>query len=67
MNRFKERLKELRNGENLKQSQVSAEIGVPEATYSNWEQGRAEPDIDRLIILARFFRVSVDVLVGIAD
>ena len=48
----------------MKQSQIAKSLKMPEPTYSNWEQGRSEPDIDSLITLARFFAVSIDYLVG---
>ena len=64
MNCFKERLKELRLEKQLKQSQIAKELRIPEGTYSNWEQGRTQPDIDGLITLANFFKVTVDYLIG---
>ena len=30
----------------------------------DWEKGRTEPDIEKLIMLANYFDVSLDVLVG---
>jgi len=67
MNIFKTRLKELRTDEGLKQSQIAEALKIPEATYSNWEQGRSEPSIDGLIMLGAFFKVSIDYLVGVED
>jgi len=67
MNNFKVRLRELRSDEKLKQSEVAEKLKIPEATYSNWEQGRREPSIDGLIMLANFFGVTVGYLVGAED
>lgn len=61
---IRERLKELRADKRVLQSQIAKELKIPEATYSNWEQGRSEPDIANLIKLAFYFDVSIDYLVG---
>jgi len=64
MNLFKERLKELRTEKGLKQSQVAGALKIPEPTYSNWEQGRRQPDIDGILMLAKFFEVTAGQLLG---
>ena len=67
MNNFKERLRELRNDKGLKQSQVAKALNIPESTYSNWEQGRREPDINGIIMLCKYFDVRAGYLIGIED
>ncbi len=47
-----------------KQKQVAEAIGVNRATYANYECGRRSPDIDGLVKLAGFYRISLDELVG---
>ncbi|MCL2570190.1 MAG: helix-turn-helix domain-containing protein [Firmicutes bacterium] len=64
MNNFKERLKELRAEKELKQSQMAQVLKIREATYSNWEQGRREPNIDAILMLASFFNVTAGQLLG---
>lgn len=39
-------------------------MGVRRATYANYESGRRSPDIEGLIRLAGFYRISLDELVG---
>lgn len=49
---------------NFSQQQVADKLGVNQKTYSNYENGRAEPSIENLIKLADLFGVSVDRLIG---
>ncbi|GAB2831023.1 helix-turn-helix domain-containing protein [Ferruginibacter profundus] len=35
-------------------------VGIGRATWSNYENGLTEPDFDKLIGIARFFKVSID-------
>lgn len=67
MNKFKSVLKELRNEKGLSQKQLAKELGVLERTISYWESGSRECDFDTLILISKFFDVSVDFLLGIED
>ena len=55
-------LKELRG--NKSQSEIAKELGLTQRTWSYYEQGTREPDIDTLIAIAEYFKVPIDVLVG---
>lgn len=57
-------LKELRKEKNILQKDVAKELNIKNTTYSNWEVGVSEPDIQSLKKLADFFGVSIDYLVG---
>jgi transcriptional regulator, XRE family len=67
MNKFSQRLKELREEYNLTQEQLGEIIGYTQSGIARWEQAERQPDIDMLIKLAVFFNVSVDYLVGNVD
>ena len=58
------RLKELRNNENLNQEDVAKIIQVARTTYSSYEQGLSEPNIETLCKLADHYNISLDYLVG---
>lgn len=58
------RLKELREGKKLTQSQLGEQIGAKKSAISLWESGKRQPDKDTLIRLAALFGVSVDYLLG---
>lgn len=61
---FNERLKRYRGMSNLTQKAVADALGVSLRGYQQYEQGKFEPNIEKLIILADLFQVSVDELVG---
>ena len=66
-NKFKERLKELRIEKQIGQVELSKAIGVSKGIISLWENGEREPGMNSLILLAQFFNVSIDYLVGLED
>lgn len=62
---FSERLKELRVSKNLTQREVALQLELATTTYSMYEQGRREPDIETIQKIAIFYGVSADYLLGI--
>lgn len=56
------KLKELR-GE-LSQEKYAKIFGLTQRTYSNYETGIREPDIETLIKIANYHNISVDYLIG---
>lgn len=66
-NKFKEILKSLRIENNVTQPQLATAIGVSNGLISLWENGLREPTMSNLIVLAQFFHVSIDYLVGLED
>ena len=67
MSDFAERLKELRIEKNLSIKQLAKEIGVSDVAIGRWERKTRIPNIDSLIILAKYFHVSTDYLLGLED
>jgi transcriptional regulator with XRE-family HTH domain len=63
-NIFPARLKQLRSELSIRQGEMAEILGVPPTTYSNWEQGRSFPGVERLPRIAAFFDVTVDYLLG---
>lgn len=64
---FAERLKELRGEHNIPQEKLAADLGVGNGTISLWENGKREPKLSNLILLAQYFGVSIDYLAGLED
>ncbi len=64
---FAERLKELRTEKNLGQEALAKELGLSHGIISLWENGLREPKMSNLILLAQYFGVTVDYLVGLED
>ena len=64
-NKFKDNLKELRIEKKLGQVELAKAIGVSKGVISLWETGLREPNMYSLILLAKYFGVSIDELVGL--
>lgn len=64
---FSERLKGLRLQKNLKQDDIGKIIGVTKTQISDMENGRRTTTIENLAILATYFNVSTDYLLGRTD
>lgn len=61
---FPQKLKKARNDTGFTQREVTKETGIAQSTLANYETGRTEPDLENLGILADFYGVSVDWLLG---
>ena len=64
-NKFKENLKELRLEKKMGQVELAKALGVSKGVISLWENGLREPNMYSLIVLAKFFGVSIDELIGL--
>ena len=58
------RIKDLREDRDLRQTDVAEATGIDQRTLSNYETGKTNPDSFALIRLADFFNVSIDYLLG---
>lgn len=61
------RIYELRNDSDVKQVQIAQYLGVQQATYSDYENGKINIPVEALIKIADFYQVSLDYLVGRSD
>lgn len=62
---FKDIIKGLRTENNLSQLQLAKNLNLERYIVSNWEQGRNEPSIEDLIMLSKYFGVTIDYLAGL--
>lgn len=60
-----ERIKELRIEKNMSQLRLGMELSVSQEAISSYETSKAVPTIEVLILIAKFFDVSVDYLLGV--
>lgn len=58
------KIKDLREDRDLRQTDVAEATGIDQRTLSNYETGKTNPDSFALIRLADFFDVSIDYLLG---
>lgn len=59
------RLRQLREEKELKQTTVAADLGISRTTLSNYEAGMM-PSIENGIALANYYHVSLDYIVGLS-
>ena len=64
---FAERIKELRLESGMTQTDVGNIIGVKRHSVYTYEKGLNYPEVRCLIMLADYFKVSLDYLVGRSD
>lgn len=67
MEKFNERLKQLREEAGVSMYQLAQAIEVSNAAICKWENGIAEPKVSYLIKLSEFFECTVDYLTGKTD
>lgn len=63
-NNFAHNLKELRIERNIGQVELAKSIGVSKGIISLWENGKREPTLHYVMIIAEYFEISIDELVG---
>lgn len=61
---YENRLRDLREDKDLKQREVADYLQIHQTTYSDYELGRLNIPIETLHMLADFYNVSVDYLLG---
>ena len=65
MKEFAERLVELRAENNISQAKLALALGISNGTIAFWETNKAEPTAPNIVLVAKFFNVSADYLLGI--
>ncbi len=61
---YQNRLRDLREDRDLKQKQLADLLKIHQTTYSDYELDRLNIPVSALHILADFYHVSVDYLLG---
>ena len=64
---YTERIRALREDNDFIQTQIADLLGVVQKTYSDYEVGKTRLPIDSIIILAKFYNVSMDYICGVTD
>lgn len=62
-----DRIRDLRETNNIKQKDLAAVFGVENSTWSQYETNKRTPDLDTIRKLSEFFNVSVDYLFSITE
>jgi len=61
---YENRLRDLREDRDLNQTEISKILKVHQTTYSDYELGRLNIPVPILHVLADFYHVSIDYLLG---
>ncbi len=64
MDMFANRLKALRKERERRQEDMAKLLNIQRSTYGEYERGKIMPPIDKIKVLADYFGVSVDWLMG---
>lgn len=65
--RYNERIREIRKERSLTQQKIADLLHIGQRTYSDYESGKTRIPIDNIMILARFYDVSMDYITGASD
>ena len=61
---FAEKLKELRAEKNLSIKQLARELSVSDVAVGRWERKLQTPNIEMLVLVANYFQVTPNYLLG---
>lgn len=67
MEKFGIRFKNLRNEMGLSQEKLASEFHVDKSTIAKYETDKISPSIEMVVILAKYFSVSTDYLLGLEE
>lgn len=61
--KFSEQIKKIRLENNLKQEDMANELHVSRQTISSWETDRNLPDLEMIVNISKFYKISLDELI----
>jgi transcriptional regulator with XRE-family HTH domain len=61
---FSNNLSRLREEKNMKPARLEREIGITRGTWDVYEKGKSVPGLDKTILIAKYFGISLDELLG---
>ena len=67
LNKFAERVKELRIENHISQNKFAELCNVQQSCVSKWERGMTLPDAEMIVVICRVLHVSADYLLGMVD
>ena len=67
LNKFAQRLKELRIENNISQNELAEMCNVQQSCISKWERGATLPDAEMIVVVCKALHVSADYLLGMAE
>lgn len=58
--KYNERIREIREDHSLTQQKIADLLHIGQRTYADYESGKTRIPVDSLLVLARYYNVSVD-------
>lgn len=65
--KYSERIRALREDNDKSQKEIAALLKVGQRTYCDYELGKTRIPVDSLIILAKYYHVTMDYICGLSD
>ncbi len=62
-----QRLRDIREDFDKSQEEIAKIIGTSQSYYAQYENGKRSIPFERMIILAKYYNVSLDYLAGLID
>ena len=64
---YYERLKDMREDHDLTQNDIAELLKTTRQQISKWENGTQMMGVDKYIVLAKYYNISADYLLGLTD
>lgn len=65
--KYNERIREIREDNSLTQQKIADLLHIGQRTYADYESGKTRIPIDSLLVLAKFYNVSMDYISGASN
>ena len=65
--KYNERIREIREDHSLTQQKIANLLHIGQRTYADYESGKTRIPVDSLLLLARFYNVSMDYITGASN
>ena len=64
---YNERIRQIREEQFLTQQKIADILHIGPRTYSDYDSGNTRIPVDSLLILAKYYNVSIDYITGASD
>ena len=65
--RYNERIREIREDHSITQQNIADLLHIGQRTYADYESGKTRIPVDSLLILAKYYDVSMDYITGASN
>lgn len=65
--RYNERIRFIREERELTQQKVADLLHIGQRTYADYESGKTRIPVDSLLVLAKYYNVSLDYITGASE